>query len=282
MQTNARALAEKLQEMGRFEVIGSDEEQLPLVAFKLAQPESFDEFDIAWQLSAERGWMVPAYTLPADAQDVKIMRALVKQTMSREHVDTLARDIEEALATLDAKGGAHPSERQKDRDRTWSLRLMVGERRVRGAGPGTSVTPQERLVRALPAGSRWTHQPVRMGEWVRDRFWSIPLALIVGGVLIAVVVSRPELLGLPEDWGFGNLARTSTADAMLQVMASSMLTFVGVVFAITLVGLQLASSQLSPRVIRTFVRSSGHEDGVRRLPCHLRLRRDRPSLRQSR
>ena len=38
-------------------------------------------------------------------------------------------------------------------------------------------------------------------------------------------------------------------------MASSMLTFVGVVFAITLVGLQLASSQLSPRVIRTFVRS---------------------------
>ena len=111
-------------------------------------------------------------------------------------------------------------------------------------------------MRALPAGSRWAHQPVRWAEWVRDRFWSIPLALIVAGVLIGVVVSRPELLGLPEDWGFGNLARTSTADAMLQVMASSMLTFVGVVFAITLVGLQLASAQLSPRVIRTFVRSA--------------------------
>ena len=49
--------------------------------------------------------------------------------------------------------------------------------------------------------------------------------------------------------------RTSTADTMLGAMSSSMLTFVGVVFAITLVGLQLASSQLSPRVIRTFVRS---------------------------
>ena len=34
-----------------------------------------------------------------------------------------------------------------------------------------------------------------------------------------------------------------------------MLTFVGVVFTITLVALQLASAQLSPRVIRTFVRS---------------------------
>jgi glutamate decarboxylase len=68
---------------------------------------------VAWQLSAERGWMVPAYTLPPDAQDVTIMRALVKETLSREHVDTLARDIEEACETLAKKGGAHESERKK-------------------------------------------------------------------------------------------------------------------------------------------------------------------------
>ena len=36
MQTNARVLAEKLDAMGRFEIIGADEEQLPLVAFRLA------------------------------------------------------------------------------------------------------------------------------------------------------------------------------------------------------------------------------------------------------
>jgi glutamate decarboxylase len=113
MQENARVLADKLEAMGRFEVIGQDEEQLPLVAFRLAADEGYDEFDIAWQLSAERGWMVPAYTLPPDAQDVTIMRALVKETLSREHVDTLARDIEEACATLARKGGAHESERRK-------------------------------------------------------------------------------------------------------------------------------------------------------------------------
>ena len=113
MQENAQALADKLEAMGRFEIIGREEEQLPLVAFRLAAEENYDEFDIAWQLSAERGWMVPAYTLPPDAQHVKIMRALVKETMSREHVDTLARDIEEACATLARKGGAHPSERAK-------------------------------------------------------------------------------------------------------------------------------------------------------------------------
>src|SRR3954454_2749931 len=64
MKQNASVLADKLRSGGDFELIGADEEQLPLVAFKLREPRSFDEFDIAWQLSAERGWMVPAYTLP--------------------------------------------------------------------------------------------------------------------------------------------------------------------------------------------------------------------------
>jgi glutamate decarboxylase len=114
MQQNARALTEQLEAIGRFEILGAGEEQLPLVAFRLTEGDhGFDEFDIAWQLSAERGWMVPAYTLPPDAQDVTIMRALVKETMSREHVDTLARDIRDALTTLEKKGGAHESERQQ-------------------------------------------------------------------------------------------------------------------------------------------------------------------------
>lgn len=112
MQENARTLAANLRASGRFEVIGDEEEQLPLVAFRLTDRElSYDESDVAWQLAAERGWMVPAYTLPPDAQDVKIMRALVKQTMSRAQVDRLTQDIEDACTTLDAKGGAHPVER---------------------------------------------------------------------------------------------------------------------------------------------------------------------------
>jgi glutamate decarboxylase len=113
MQQNAKVLAEKLQEIGRFELIGAEEEQLTLAAFRLTGDNAFDEFDVAWQLSAERGWMVPAYTLPPNAQDITIMRALVKETLSREHVDTLARDIQEACDTLQRKGGAHESERRK-------------------------------------------------------------------------------------------------------------------------------------------------------------------------
>jgi glutamate decarboxylase len=112
MQQNAQALAANLRDSGRFEVIGDDLEQLPLVAFRLSGGDrSYDESDIAWQLSAERGWMVPAYTLPPNAENVKIMRALVKETMSREQVERLTRDIADACATLDHKGGAAQVER---------------------------------------------------------------------------------------------------------------------------------------------------------------------------
>src|SRR6478752_8296405 len=43
MQHNAHRLADKLEEMNRFEIIGRGEEQLPLVAFKLAGDAPYDE-----------------------------------------------------------------------------------------------------------------------------------------------------------------------------------------------------------------------------------------------
>jgi len=113
MQSNARALAAKLEAMGHFELIGADAEQLPLVAFKLTGEHPYDEFDVSWQLSAERGWMLPAYTMPPNAEDVKVMRALVKLTLSRARIDHLAVDIEQACATLERKGGADPAERKR-------------------------------------------------------------------------------------------------------------------------------------------------------------------------
>jgi glutamate decarboxylase len=113
MEANARALAGKLEATGDFELIGKDKEQLPLVAFRLTGEKPYDEFDVSWQLSAERGWMLPAYTMPPDAQEVKIMRALVKETLSREQIDRLAADIEQACTTLEKKGGAHPAERKQ-------------------------------------------------------------------------------------------------------------------------------------------------------------------------
>ena len=113
MQANTRALAQRIKDIGAFSLIGDGEEQLPLVAFQLAEERAYDEFDIASQLAAERGWMVPAYTLPPNADHVKIMRALVKLTLGHTLTTTLANDIEEACATLDQKGGLHVRDRER-------------------------------------------------------------------------------------------------------------------------------------------------------------------------
>src|SRR6478609_2747668 len=111
MQKNAESLAADIDGIGKFQIIDKDDETLPLVAFNLAEEHAYDEFDIAFQLAAERGWMLPAYTMPPNAQDVKMMRALVKLTLSRSLVDTLHEDIGAAIATLEKKGPVTESER---------------------------------------------------------------------------------------------------------------------------------------------------------------------------
>jgi glutamate decarboxylase len=114
MQENARVLATRIAELGPFKLVGdAGAEQLPLVAFQLAEERDYDEFDVASQLAAERGWMVPAYTLPPNAEHVTIMRALVKQTLGRSLVMTLAQDLADACETLDRKGGLHELDRKR-------------------------------------------------------------------------------------------------------------------------------------------------------------------------
>jgi glutamate decarboxylase len=114
MQRNADVLRKLVDESGDFELVGGEhEEQLPLVAFKLTGERNYDEFDVASQLAAERGWMVPAYTLPPNADHLTIMRVLVKETLMHSLVEAFVGDIREACATLDKKGGLHELDRRR-------------------------------------------------------------------------------------------------------------------------------------------------------------------------
>ena len=111
MRENARFLAARISELGPFQLIGSGRPQLPLAAFNLSEELGYDEFDIAWQVSAERGWMLPAYTMPPQADHVRMLRALVKLNLSHSLVHTLADGA--ACETLDKKGGASELERRQ-------------------------------------------------------------------------------------------------------------------------------------------------------------------------
>jgi glutamate decarboxylase len=113
MAENARYLAKQLEAIGEFELIGVDRPQLPLVCFSLSEGHAYDEFDISGRLAAARGWMVPAYTLPPDAQEVTVMRALVTGNVGHAAARTLVEDLAVACKDLAKKGGIRAAERSR-------------------------------------------------------------------------------------------------------------------------------------------------------------------------
>ncbi|MFO7532008.1 MAG: DUF2254 family protein, partial [Candidatus Limnocylindrales bacterium] len=98
-------------------------------------------------------------------------------------------------------------------------------------------------------------------EWLRQRLWFVPALLTLGAALLAVVLVALDQ-HLAEDPGWLGFAFGGTAEGaqnVLSVIATSMLTFTGLVFSITMLVLQAAASQLSPQVMRTFLRDRGNQ-----------------------
>ena len=91
-------------------------------------------------------------------------------------------------------------------------------------------------------------------EWLRTGFWALPTLCVLVAVVLALGLVR---LDRALDEGLGRVtfgAGPDGAREVLSAITSSMITFTGLVFSITIVVLQLTSSQFSPRVLRTFLR----------------------------
>jgi glutamate decarboxylase len=97
MQENALYLAKKLTESGKFEVLNT-EVIFPLITVKIKDCD-FTVFHLSEKLR-EKGWIVPAYTLPADADDISVLRMVVKESFSKDMVEMLFKDIMDAIEKL--------------------------------------------------------------------------------------------------------------------------------------------------------------------------------------
>ncbi|MHB1775047.1 MAG: glutamate decarboxylase [Acidimicrobiales bacterium] len=93
----ARWLRQRLAEMGPFTVVGDDD--LPVVCVRLAGDEPFDVFELSDALRT-RGWIVPAYRMAPDAEDVAVLRIVVREGLSRDMAGDLADDVERAVEHL--------------------------------------------------------------------------------------------------------------------------------------------------------------------------------------
>jgi glutamate decarboxylase len=65
-------------------------------------------FDLQDKLM-QSGWMVPAYTMPKDIEDMVVMRIVVRQGMSRDMANMLLEDIQNAVEELEKLAYPTPS-----------------------------------------------------------------------------------------------------------------------------------------------------------------------------
>ncbi|TRU12324.1 MAG: glutamate decarboxylase [Microcystis sp. Msp_OC_L_20101000_S702] len=93
-------LSGEIAKMGPFELI-TDGSTIPVFAWKLKETISdqtnYILFDLADKLR-ERGWLVPAYTMPKNRQDLTVQRVVIKEGFSRDMAELLLRDIRSAIA----------------------------------------------------------------------------------------------------------------------------------------------------------------------------------------
>ncbi len=92
-------LKEGLEKTGRFNIISKDN-GVPLVAFSLKDNSRHDEFEVSHMLR-RFGWIVPAYTMPPDAQHVTVLRVVIREDFSRTLAERLVTDIQKVLNELD-------------------------------------------------------------------------------------------------------------------------------------------------------------------------------------
>ena len=96
-----RYLAEQIAAFGPFKIIYDGEGGIPGLCWELKDPaaSSFTLYEFADRLR-ERGWLVPAYSMPPNREDLVIQRILVRHGFTREMAAQLLVEMESVLDHL--------------------------------------------------------------------------------------------------------------------------------------------------------------------------------------
>ena len=109
--------------------------------------------------------------------------------------------------------------------------------------------PVSRGLNRLPFVSR-----SRAADVLRSSVWLVPAMCVAGAVAVAVALIVVDADLRPSGGGLLFPGPPSGARSFLSAIVQAMIAFTAVVFSITVVILQLSSSQYSPRVLRRFLR----------------------------
>ena len=96
----ATALAAGIEGLGPFRLVTRGDE-LPVFAFTTVDDVAFTVFDVSRRLK-ERGWTVPAYTFPADREDLAVLRVVCRNGFTHDLADIFLADLRSAVTDLSA------------------------------------------------------------------------------------------------------------------------------------------------------------------------------------
>ena len=101
---NSIFLRERLVKSGYFTVM-NETQRIPVVALTLDKKvKNFNEFDVSAKVR-EKGWVLSAYSMPPDAQEVNSLRVVVRPHLNHTMMEALANDIILACDYLAKHGG---------------------------------------------------------------------------------------------------------------------------------------------------------------------------------
>jgi glutamate decarboxylase len=105
-QQTALYLSHHISRLGAFELL-SDGSTIPVFAWKLKEETNFTLFDLSDQLRCH-GWLVPAYRMPRNCEDLVVQRIVVKEGFSRDMADLLLEHMRMALHHFASQPGRVP------------------------------------------------------------------------------------------------------------------------------------------------------------------------------
>lgn len=105
----AAYLADEIGKIGPFKIIYNGRGGIPALCWTLKEGVNpgFTLFDLADRLRS-RGWQVPAYSMPANREDLVIQRILVRHGVSRDLGDLLIDDIRRCMDYFKKNPVSHP------------------------------------------------------------------------------------------------------------------------------------------------------------------------------
>ncbi|XP_059306196.1 glutamate decarboxylase-like [Lycium ferocissimum] len=105
--SNAKVLTEGITKTGRFDIVSKDV-GVPVVAFSLRDSSKYTVFEVSEHLR-KFGWIVPAYTMPPDAEHIAVLRVVIREDFSHSLAERLVSDIEKVLKDLDTQPSRLPT-----------------------------------------------------------------------------------------------------------------------------------------------------------------------------